>query len=108
MKEPEMKDMIADCESKRTPDEIICFAIGAGRILPKVGMRKAMKEANEYIQGLDGFVGFFPFDLWHTLIIFDTLNNAKAGKNLLKSKDISVGNVIPILVDKQYVKRGEK
>ena len=103
-KVPDMEQMIKDCKDKQTPDEEICFAIGAGRIIPVPGMKKRMDEALEFIKNLEGFCGVHPVDLWHTLIIFDTLNNAKGAKNQMKAKGISTGKyIMPILVQKQYL-----
>ena len=105
-KAPDMEQMIKDCKAKQTPDEVICFAIGAGRIIPMLGMKKRMDEALEYIKNLEGFCGVNPVDLWHTLIIFDSLNNAKGAKNQMKAKGIPAGNyIVPILVQKQYLRR---
>lgn len=101
---PDMDEMIKACKAKQKPDEAICFAVGAGRILPKLGMGKQMEAALEYIKGLEGFCGVHPVDLWHTLIIFDSLNNAKGGKNMMQAKGISTGKyIIPILVQKQFL-----
>lgn len=101
---PDINEMIKQCKAKQKPDEAICFAVGAGRILPKLGMRKQMEAALEYIKGLEGFCGVHPVDLWHTLIIFDSLNNAKGGKNMMQAKGISTGKyIVPILVQKQFL-----
>ena len=99
MKDLTMEDMIKACEEKKKTDfEKICFAIGAGRIIPKIGWKKRMKETLDYIKKLDGFYGIYPVDLWHTMLIFDTLNHAKAAKNMLRFKQVPIGNIIPVLV----------
>lgn len=101
--------MIRDCEKKKLPNEVIAFAVGSGRVAPKLGIINKQKAAMNFISELDGFLGFHPIDLWHTLLVFDTLNNAKSGKNLCKSVGILTGNyVVPILIDKQFAKGGEK
>lgn len=105
MNYPNMDEMIRDCEKKKRPDEEICFALGAGRVIPKLGWKKRISEALDYIKSLDGFIGIHPVDLWHTLLIFDTLNNAKAARNQLKFKKMNVGQVAPILVEKQYIQK---
>ena len=106
MNEPNMEEMIKACEAKQTPDEVICYALGTGRIIPKIGWKKRQAEAMDYIKSLEGFIGFHPIDLWHTLIIFDTLNNAKGARNLLKFKKVPVGQVAPILVPKTDIPKG--
>lgn len=102
----DMDEMIKACEEKRREDESIVFAIGAGRIAPKLGMKKAQMAAMDFINGLDGFIGVHPVSLWRTLLIFDTLNNAKAGLNQMKAKGIGVGQIVPILVPTIYIKGG--
>ena len=74
---PDMEQMIADAEAKRKDNEIMCFAIGAGRVAPKFGMKKKQEQALKMVQEQEGFIGYHLVDLWHTLLIFDTLNNAK-------------------------------
>ena len=57
---------------------------------------------------MDGFIGIQPIDLHKTLLIFEKLNDAKGAKNLLVSKGCVVGNVVPILVQDQYIEAGKK
>lgn len=102
----DIDEMIEACEKKRRNDEVIVFAIGAGRIAPKFGYMKAQEEAAKYISSLDGFIGIHPISLWKTLLIFDSLNHAKAGLNQMKAKGISVGQIAPILVQKQFITQG--
>ncbi len=108
MKTPTMDEMIADCEKSKKPGEVIAFGIGAGRVMPRIfdsrKQKKAMKDAIEYIKKLDGFLGLHPYDEWHTLIIFDELNNAKQGYNLMKSKGIPLGQIAPVLIPFVYAK----
>lgn len=97
--------MIAECERIKKDNEVITFGIGVGRMLPKIGMIKKQEKALDYIKSLDGFLGVHPIDLWHNILLFDSLNNAKAAKNLLTSKGISVGTyVVPGLILKEYLK----
>ena len=103
-KYPSMDEMIRDCEKTKKDNETICFALGTGRIFPKLGMMKKQEEAMNFIKTLDGFIGIHPLDLWRTLLIFDTLNNAKAARNELKAKNCPVGQVAPILIPTEYAK----
>ena len=96
-------EMIKDCEAKVREDETIVFAIGAGRIFPKLGMMKAQKKAMKVIQKQDGFVGIHLIDLWHTLLIYDTLNHAKSARNVLISKGMELGEIVPIMIPKEGV-----
>lgn len=99
-----IEKMIEDCEKTRRAGETIVFAIGAGRIAPKFGMKKQQKAAADLITSLDGFIGIHPISLWKTLLIFDTLNHAKAGMNIMKENGINLGNIVPILVPDVYAK----
>ena len=97
---PDMEEMIESCRKKQRPDEVIVFAIGAGRVIPMPGKRKGMKAALELIKSMPGFIGIHPVDLWHNLLIFDTLNNAKGARNILLSKGATLGHIVPVLVPK--------
>ena len=112
MNVPSMDEMIKDCERKKSPDEVIAFTFGAGRIMPlptdAKAMRKGMKEAAKFIQKQEGFLGFHPIDLWHTAIIYDTLNNTKRAYNELKAEGCPVGNIVPVLIPKEYAQRTQK
>jgi hypothetical protein len=95
---------IKDCEKRKLPDEVILYAVGSGRIKPKLGLIKKQKQAMNFIKGLDGFVGIYPQDVWHTLILFDTLNNCKRGRNLMNEKGIPLGkHIVPVLVKKELL-----
>ena len=100
----DIEKMIEDCEKTRREGETICFALGAGRIAPKLGMRKQQQAAIDLIKSLDGFLGVHPVSLWKTLLIFDTLNHAKAGMNVLKEKGINIGQIAPVLIPDIYAK----
>lgn len=104
----DMDDMIRECQEKKKDNETMCFAFGAGRILPELGKKKQYEAALDFIKSLEGFCGVHPIDLWHTLLIFDTLNNAKGGRNLIRAKGINVGDFIaPILIETKYLKEGD-
>ena len=104
MERYDIDEMIKECERKRMPDEAIVFAVGSGRIVPKFGMKKKMKEAFEYIKSLEGFVGFHSVDLWHTLLLFDSKSNAICGRNMMEHKGIPVGTyVVPVMVKKIFL-----
>lgn len=104
MEKYDILEMIKELEDVKKPDEVIVFSVGSGRIVPKFGMRKKMKQAFDFIKNLDGFVGIHPVDLWHTLIVFDTRSNAICGRNLMLHKGIPVGDyVVPILVNKKFL-----
>ena len=108
MREFDFEKELQACKDKKREDETIVFTFGCGRIMPLVTdrkkTRKGMEEALEYIKKLEGFVGVQPVDLWHTLLIFDTKNNAKRARNLLRAKDVQCANyIVPILVETKYL-----
>ena len=109
MREFDFEKELQTCKNKKREDETIVFTVGCGRIIPiptdARKLRKGMEEALEYIKKLDGFIGVHPVDLWHTLLLFDTENNAKCARNLLRSKDVQCANyIVPILVETKYLK----
>ena len=111
MREFDFDKELEACRKKKRDDETIVFTVGCGRmiLLPtdKKKLRKEMEEALEYIKKLDGFVGVHPVDLWHTLLLFDSFNNAKGGRNLLRFKGIECATyIVPILVETKYLKEG--
>lgn len=101
---PDIDEMIEQCKEKQHPDEEICFGLGVGRMIPIPGQKKAFDKGLKLINSLDGFQGVHPVDLWHNVLIFDTLNNGKAARNVLKSKGIGVGQVVPVLIEKRFLK----
>ncbi len=107
-KVPDMDEMIKRCEEKREPGQVIVFGLGAGRILPRLGMIKAQKKAMELISKQKGFIGVHPIDLWHTLLLYETLNDAKGAKNELKFRNCPVGEVVPVLIQEEYLHKAKE
>ena len=93
----------------KTDDEVVCFAFAMPN-LPSVPNRKIL-DFLKYAQSLDGFLGIYPDYPRGTLLIFDTENNAKGGRNLLRTYpglQFEFGkNIAEIYVNKKYLK-GEK
>lgn len=55
-----------------------------------------MEAALELIKSQEGFVGIHPIDIWKNVLIFDTLNHAKAARNVLSANGCPVGQVVPV------------
>lgn len=106
-KVPDMDEMIKRCEEIREPGQVIVFGLGAGRIMPKFGMVKAQKKAMKFIGKQKGFIGVHPIDLWHTLLLYETLNDAKGAKNELKFRNCPVGEVVPVLIQEEYLQKAK-
>lgn len=85
-------------------NEVVCYGIGIGNLtLPPV------KKALGFIQGLDGFVAFYPYWPHGTVCVFRTLNEAKVAKNLMQAKGIKTGREIAeMFIEKQYVEGSEE
>ena len=98
-----MEEMIKKCLETKSEDEEMVFAFGVGRLIPVIGKMRAMKRTLEHIKKMDGFIGIHPLDMWHNLLLFSTLNDAKRGRNDLKSKGVSVGEVAPVLVERRFI-----
>lgn len=64
---------------------------------------KKVREFIKWIPTLEGFVGVHPHYPDGTLILFKTENNAKAARNLIQAKGVTVGKNIC----KVYVPKGE-
>ena len=65
--------------------------------------KKALKIA-EFVKSLDGFVGVCPYYPYGTLVFFDTLNDAKIGKNTLNAELHPVGkNIMRFIIAKDGV-----
>ena len=110
MRDFDFEKELQACKDKKREDETIVFTVGCGRILPlkidRKKTRKAMEEAIEYIKKLNGFVGVHPVDLWHNLLLFDSENNAKGGRNLLRAQGVQCANyIVPILVETKYLEK---
>lgn len=68
------------------------WSVATGNVNP---LLKASREAVKYIQTLEGFVAVHPTPNWEgTLWLFDSENNAKGARNLLRAKGVKCGNNI--------------
>lgn len=99
---PDMEKMIEDCKKKQEPGERMVFALEADHIAPlpfdSPKIKKSKKQAVKYIRNLDGFIGFHPIDLYGTMLLFETLNDAKVANNLLVCEGYEVGILVPALM----------
>lgn len=86
------------------PDWVKCYTIA----LPNVPLipNKGVLDFFHYIQTLDGYYGIRPEYPRGTLVIFDTENNAKGARNLIrayKGYNGKVGdNICEIYIPKEY------
>lgn len=90
-------------------DEVTCYAFA----MPNLPLKpnKEILYFLDYVQKLDGFQGIYPCYPNGTLLIFDTENNAKGGRNLLRTYpgiNFEFGkNIGEVFINKKYF-RGNK
>lgn len=97
---------------KRLEEGKEMYSVATGRI---VIWKKASRDAVRFIQKQKGFVAIAPVDYYGgNLWLFDSLNNAKRARNMMKLKGIGTGNNIcrftyedgKLVFDEEYA-RGE-
>lgn len=100
----DMDKMIKECMDIMTENEVMVFGFGVGRVAPTLNpfTNRKMKEAMEYIKTLDGFIGIHPISLYKNVLIFDSLNNSKTARNMLKHKNCPCGHIVPLRVNKYW------
>jgi len=105
---PDMDEMIKKCEARKSPGELMVFGFVVGRIAPMFGKIIAQRKAIKLIRQQKGFIGVAPIDLWHNILLYESLNDAKEAKNELKFKGVSTGGISPILVLEKYVEAAKE
>lgn len=96
-------------QGDKLPNEVSAYTVAVGNFTLNPFMRKRQKQAVDYIQALEGFLGFYPCYPYGTLCIFKTENDAKGARNKMRHKGIEVGkNIGEIYIDKMYIEQAEK
>lgn len=93
---------------EKKDDEVSCWGFGIPNL--PIKPNKKILRFLDYLATLDGFQGLYPWYPHGTIIIFDTENNAKGGRNLIrayKELDIKTGGIAEVFIKKEYLK-GEK
>ena len=100
----DMDEAIRNCEEMKRDDEIICFGLGIVNLAPEWPATPAqLKRADNKLDKIKACAGFLGVDVLNesqSLLIFETMEDALEAKTNLKNQKLKVGNVIPILVDK--------
>ena len=87
-------------------DEVVCYAFA----IPNLPLfpDKNVVEFLKWCQTLDGFQGLYPNYPDGTLLIFDTENNAKGGRNLIRAYpgvQFPCGeNIGEVFINKKYLR----
>ena len=100
-----MTEAIEKCEQEKRKDEVVVFAIGIGRLVPKFATPADVKRCENKLNKIKkcaGFIGVHPVDYTHNLLVFDLLSDAMKAKDELEYKGMKLGNIVPILIEKQY------
>ena len=101
----DMTKAIEECEENKREDEVVVFAIGIGRLVPKFATPADVKRCENKLNKIKkcaGFIGVHPVDYTHNLLVFDLLSDAMKAKDELEYKGMKLGNIVPILIEKQY------
>ena len=89
---------------KENEVELWTVTVGNLPILPKFLQPKGVREAVALIKEQEGFVAIYPQYPWGTLLLFDTENNAKGARNILRFRGIQCGdNICKVYADKRYL-----
>ena len=85
--------------------EIKAWAFGVGHLSLRPKYRKSNAEFIRTLkEDCEGFLGVHPMDEG-TLLIFETENDAKRSRNLLRSRGVRCGEGIePVYIPEQFVR----
>ena len=71
-----------------------CYAFGIGGLPNPMLHPKQARQVSDFLNSLDGILGIHMVDKYHTLLAFDTLNQAKIARNKIASEGNFTGNNI--------------
>lgn len=95
-------------QAKENEIEVWTVAVGNLPILPKELMPKGVTEAIKLIKEQEGLIGVTPMYPRGTLLLFDTENNAKGARNMLRFNGVKCGdNICKAFVDAKYLEGNE-
>ena len=91
---------------EKLPNEVTVYTVAIGNlpIIPN----KAIKEFINWISELDGFIGIRPEYPHGTLLLFETENDAKGARNLIREKTPVGNNIGECYIDKMYVEQAKE
>lgn len=99
-----MDEAIRNCEEMKRDNEVIRFALGIVNLAPKWPPTPAqLKRAENKLKKIKACAGFLGVDVVNesqSLLIFETMEDALEAKTNLENQKLKVGNVIPVLIDK--------
>lgn len=84
--------------------ELWSVAVGNLPLLPRFLQPKGTKRAVELIKEQEGLVAVHPCYPRGTLLLFDTENNAKGARNILRYNGVQCGdNICKVFVEKELL-----
>ena len=99
-----MDEAIRSCEEMKRDNEVIRFGLGIVNLAPKWPPTPAqLKRAENKLNNIKDCAGFLGVDVVNesqSLLIFETMEDALDAKINLENQKLKVGNVIPVLIDK--------
>lgn len=89
-------------------EEVELYSVSVGNLPMFPTLRKRTREAIKIIKQQEGLVAIHPCYPKGTLLLFDTENNAKGARNMLRFHGIECGvNICKVYVDKRYLRDGK-
>lgn len=86
--------------------EMDAFVFAVGNLSLSPFKRRENRKFIAILNNQKGFLGVKPEYPRGTLLFFDTLNNAKGARNILRSKGVDCGdNIVTVKIDPRYVGR---
>lgn len=95
-------------ETRNEPreNEVALWTVAVGNLPMFPWFNKGAREAIKLIKEQEGFVAVYPQYPHGTLLLFDTENNAKGARNVLRFRGVDVGkNICKVFVDKKYLEK---
>lgn len=102
----EMYGSYGEMQGEKQPWETEAYTVAIANLNPlaRGKEKKIQEEIMNRIKKLDGFIGIHPVPPRGTLLIFKTENDAKRGRNEIKTFLAPVGdNICKIYIDKKFI-----
>lgn len=102
----EMYGSYGEMQGEKQPWETEAYTVAIANLNPlaRGKEKKIQEEIMNRIKKLDGFIGIHPVPPRGTLLIFKTENDAKRGRNEIRTFLAPVGdNICKIYIDKKFI-----
>ena len=86
-----------------TNDEVEVWTVSMP-VITFLPFSRRFRKDMQYVESLEGFIGFHQIFPHGTLCLFDSENNAKGARNMMRFQNIRVGkNICPVYIHKDYL-----